>query len=207
MINKDTLLFGSFSENPGNNGCKFFNKGFNKQKIDAIYKSFYSIDIEKTVMAVKHLRFSGFALSMPLKKQIFPYLDVLSDSVLSTGAANTVLIRDGLLYGYNTDVIGVYEFFKRKKIGYLNIIGNGGFSSAIQYAMNLHKIEYKIWDREMIKNIDGVKGKYFINATPANIETKNNMLIDARPFTKEGKRIFKFQALEQFKLYTGKEYV
>ena len=30
MINKDTQLYGSFSDNPGNNGCNFFNKGFKK---------------------------------------------------------------------------------------------------------------------------------------------------------------------------------
>ena len=49
MINKDTKLYGSFSDKPGNNGCMFFNKGFKKHKIDAIYKSFYSTDIKKTI--------------------------------------------------------------------------------------------------------------------------------------------------------------
>ena len=48
MINKDTKLYGSFSDKPGNNGCMFFNKGFKKHKIDAIYKSFYSTNIKKT---------------------------------------------------------------------------------------------------------------------------------------------------------------
>jgi hypothetical protein len=57
MINKDTQLYGSFSDKPGNNGCMFFNKGFKKHKIDAIYKSFYSIDIKKTIGSVKHLNF------------------------------------------------------------------------------------------------------------------------------------------------------
>ena len=77
MINKDTQLYGSFSDNPGNNGCMFFNKGFKKHKIDAIYKSFHSTDIKKTIGSVKHLNFSGFALSMPLKIEVIPYLDVV----------------------------------------------------------------------------------------------------------------------------------
>ena len=42
MIDKDTKIYGSFSNNPGNNGCKFFNAQFKKEGINAIYKSFYS---------------------------------------------------------------------------------------------------------------------------------------------------------------------
>ena len=45
MINKDTKIYGSFSNNPGNNGCKFFNKKFQENNINAIYKSFYSNNI------------------------------------------------------------------------------------------------------------------------------------------------------------------
>jgi shikimate dehydrogenase len=207
MINKDTKIFGSFSNNPGNNGCTFFNKGFKKHKIDAIYKSFYSTDIKKTIGSVKHLGFSGFALSMPLKIEVIQYLDVLSESVKSIGAANTILIKDDLLWGYNTDYIGVYEFFKDKDLKFVSIIGNGGFSKAIQYAFDMLKIGYVIYNRDEVKNIDEVENQYFINATPADIKSKKNKIIDGRPFTKTGKEIFKHQALEQFKLYTGKDYV
>jgi shikimate 5-dehydrogenase len=207
MVNKDTKVFGSFSDNPGNNGCMFFNKGFKKHNIDAIYKSFNSTDIKKTIGSVKHLGFSGFALSMPLKTQVLPYLDVLSESVKSIGAANTVLIKDELLWGYNTDYVGVYEFFKDKDLKFVSIIGNGGFSKAIQYAFDMLKIGYVIYNRDEIKNIDEVENQYFINATPADIKSKKNKIIDGRPFTKTGKEIFKYQALEQFKLYTGKDYV
>ena len=207
MINKDTKLFGSFSDNPGNNGCMFFNKGFKKHKIDAIYKSFFSTDIKKTIGSVKHLGFTGFALSMPLKIQVVPYLDVLSESVKSIGAANTVLVKNDLLWGYNTDYVGVYEFFKDKDLKFVSIIGNGGFSKAIQYAFDMLKIGYVIYNRDEIKNIDEVENQYFINATPADIKSKKNKIIDGRPFTKTGKEIFKYQALEQFKLYTGKDYV
>lgn len=207
MINKDTQLYGSFSDNPGNNGCMFFNKGFKKHKIDAIYKSFYSTDIKKTIGSVKHLNFSGFALSMPLKIEVVPYLDVLSESVKLIGASNTVLIKDNLLWGYNTDYIGVYEYFKDKNLKFVSIIGNGGFSKSIQYAFDLLKIGYVIYNREDVEHIDEVVNQYFINATPSEIKSKYNTIIDGRPFTKTGKEIFKLQALEQFKLYTGKNYV
>ena len=206
MINKDTELFGSFSDNPGNNGCMFFNEGFKKHNINAIYKSFYSTDIKKTIGSTKHLGFSGFALSMPLKTQIIPYLDVQSESVKVIGAANTVLIKNDLLWGYNTDCVGVYEYFKDKNLKFVSIIGNGGFSKAIQYAFDMLKIGYVLYDREDVKSIDEVEDKYFINATPAEITSNKNIIIDGRPFTDSGKEIFKYQALEQFKLYTGIDY-
>jgi shikimate dehydrogenase len=207
MINKDTLLFGSFSENPGNNGCEFFNHGFKKHKIDAIYKSFYSNNIERTVDAVKHLNFSGFALSMPLKGAILPYLDIATDSVIKIGAANTIIHKDEQLWGYNTDYVGVYDYFKDKDLKFVTIIGNGGFSKAIQYAFDLLKIGYVIYYRNDINQIDEVVDRYFINATPVEITSKYNTIIDGRPFTETGKEIFRLQALEQFKLYTGKNYV
>jgi shikimate 5-dehydrogenase len=89
----------------------------------------------------------------------------------------------------------------------VSIIGNGGFSKSIQYAFDLLKIGYVIYNREDVEHIDEVVNQYFINATPADIKSKRNTIIDGRPFTKTGKEIFKLQALEQFKLYTGKDYV
>ena len=42
MINKETKIYCSFSSNPGNNGCIFFNSEFKELNMNAIYKSFYS---------------------------------------------------------------------------------------------------------------------------------------------------------------------
>ena len=36
LINKDTKIFCSFSSNPGNNGCEFFNTKFQENNINAI---------------------------------------------------------------------------------------------------------------------------------------------------------------------------
>ena len=203
FINKDTKLFGSFSETPGNNGCEFFNKAFNRYNINAIYKSFYSIDIEKTIQSVKHLGFSGFAVSMPHKIKILDYLDEYGDGVLEIGAANTVVIKNEKLYGYNTDWIGVRDYIS-DDINELTILGNGGFSKAVQYACEFKKIPFKVITRNDWENVYDLKGNVF-NATPVDIVTCGK-LIDGRPFTQQGKIISMIQAAEQFKLYTGIEY-
>ena len=36
--------------------------------------------------------------------------------------------------------------------------------------------------------------------------SKNNKIIDFRPFTQDGSELFRYQAIKQFKLYTGIEY-
>lgn len=203
MINKDTKIYGSFSDNPGNNGCLFFNSKFEEYNINAIYKSFYSNDIESTIKSVKHLNFAGFALSMPLKITVMDYLDEFDESVIAIGACNTVINLDGKLYGYNTDWIGVYKYFENKGLEHINIIGFGGFGKAISYAFTKLGISYSILLRTDIEKINDVSGEYFINATPADIKSNKNTIIDGRPFTEEGKMIANLQAKEQFKLYTG----
>lgn len=207
QINKDTKIYGSFSEMPGNNGCLFFNKAFEEHGINAIYKSFYSNNIVDTIHAVKHLSFSGFALSMPHKITIIPYLNHLDDIAHKIGAVNTVINNNGELTGYNTDFFGIVDFFSYINVGKtVNIIGNGGFSRAIQYACKKMNIEYKIFERKDVGKMFNTVDEVFINATPSEFESAYNKIIDLRPHTHYGKLVAEYQAKHQFKLYTGIEY-
>jgi shikimate dehydrogenase len=206
-INKDTKIYGSFSENPGNNGCIFFNNAFKKYNINAIYKSFYSNDIQLTIQSVKHLEFSGFALSMPHKISVIPFLDNLEFAANKIGAVNTVIIKNKKLVGYNTDYLGIIDFFSYINItNNIYIIGNGGFSRAIQYVCKKININYKIIDRSNISDLDNIFNQTIINATPVDILSKNNKIIDLRPHTEYGKLVSKYQAIHQFKLYTKIDY-
>jgi shikimate 5-dehydrogenase len=207
QINKDTKIYGSFSETPGNNGCIFFNNAFEKYNINAIYKSFYSNDIKKTIEAVKHLEFSGFALSMPHKITVIPHLNHLDEISHKIGAVNTVINTNGELTGYNTDFFGIIDFFSYINIDKnINIIGNGGFSKAIQYACRKLNIEYKIFERKDIDTIPSILNETFINATPIEIKSIYSRIIDLRPNTFYGKMVAENQAKHQFKLYTGIDY-
>lgn len=203
-INKDTLVYGSFSSTPGNNGCILFNKLFEDHGIDAIYKSFYSTDAKKLIDSVRHLNFSGFALSMPLKIDIMKYLDEIDSAALDIGAVNTVVNKDGKLVGYNTDWIGVYNYFTNNDIkGKITILGNGGFSKAVQYTCKKLNISYNIITRT---NWNETPENIIFNATPVSVissNESNSLIIDGRPFTETGKIIANLQAKEQFYLYTG----
>jgi shikimate dehydrogenase len=201
IVNKHTKLYGSFSLNPGNNGSMFFNHKFEQDNINAIYKSFYSDNIKDSVFAARILNFSGFAISMPFKTEVLEYVDEIDPVAQIIGAANTVVNNNGHFKAYNTDWIGVSNFFKDKDLKHINIIGTGGFAKAIMYAFTQLDINFSILNRKNIPNIDKVTGEYFINATPAEIKSKINTIFDARGFTEIGKEIFKLQAEEQYKLY------
>lgn len=201
MINKDTKLFGSFSNNPGNNGCTFFNSKFSEDGINAIYKSFYSDNIKETIQSVKHLKFSGFAVSSPFKTSILDYVDDVDESASKIDAANTIIIKNGRLIAYNTDYVGVSKFFKNKNISHINLIGMGGFGKAAIYSFINLGMTVSLLTRNDMDKIDDVQNQFFFNATPIEIKSDKNIIIDGRPFTEVGKEIFKYQAEEQYKLY------
>lgn len=206
MLNKDTQLYGSFSNNPTNNGCRFFNHAFRKFKLDAIYKSFFSDDLSTTLVSVRHLDFKGFGLSRPFKCEMLDYLDFMDDSVKSIGSCNTVKLENKKFFGYNTDWVGAYNFIKKRKLSKLNIIGLGGFGKSVFFAAKKLGIDCEVFHRNDIKNIRDCRDEYFMNCTPIEIKDKKNKIYDARPITRDGKEIAKYQAIEQFKIYTGIEY-
>ncbi|QUF08305.1 hypothetical protein KCV87_32980 [Actinosynnema pretiosum subsp. pretiosum] len=45
----------------------------------------------------------GLSLTMPLKRAVLRLLDDLSPAVVATGAANTVILREGRRVGENAD--------------------------------------------------------------------------------------------------------
>ena len=202
MINKETKIYCSFSSNPGNNGCVFFNGKFQELNINAIYKSFYSNDIKKSIEAVKSLDIKGFALSIPFKIEALDYVDEVEESARKIGSINTIVNKNGYLKGYNTDWIGVKKYFVTRRFDSLYIIGNGGFSKSVQYTCDVMDIGFEVITRENWNIIEELEDKIIFNATPVDINT-DNFLIDGRPHTDTGREIALYQAKEQFKIYTG----
>lgn len=56
--------------------------------------------------------FTGVNVTIPYKQAVIPLLDDLSDTARSIGAVNTVVCRDGRLYGDNTDFAGMAALIK-----------------------------------------------------------------------------------------------
>lgn len=209
-INKDTKIYCSFSKSAGNVGCHLFNTSFQYYNIDAIYKSFSVNNIYDAIQAAKCLQFSGFAISMPFKKEIIKYLDYYDDIVNKTQSCNTVLIKDSKLYGYNTDYYAIKEYLElyHSNTKNLYILGNGGYSHTLQQYCIENNIQFTIITRANWTIINTIKDSVIFNCTPvSSIEIDNtNNYIDCINTTPSGKKLALMQAKIQFKLYTSLEF-
>ena len=74
--------------------------------------------------------YDGFNITIPYKKEIMPFLDLIDESAKAIGAVNTVVKRDGKYYGYNTDLEGLRYALSRKNIAlsgtHVMVLGTGG---------------------------------------------------------------------------------
>ncbi len=216
-INKDTEIYCSFAETAGNTGCQMMNSAFYYYGLNKIYKSFSVSNIEDAVKSVKTLNIKGFAITMPYKTQVLEYMgtqDMCAENVLEIGAANTILNDNGILTAYNTDYLAAKTVLQRS-LGYdLYILGNGGYSKAVQAAakslgydpivVTRHPNSWEMgWD-----NISSIgKNSIVYNCTPVkNIKVNTSHYIDCIVTTNTGKELATLQASHQFKLYTGLEF-
>lgn len=93
----------------------------------------------------------GLNVTIPYKQSIIPYLDSLSKKAQKIGAVNTIQItKKGKLKGYNTDWYGFYHSLK-PLLKYSHkralILGTGGASRAIEYALKKLGIKYQFVSR------------------------------------------------------------
>lgn len=74
--------------------------------------------------------YDGFNVTIPYKKDVIKFLDGISEDAEKIGAVNTVVKKDGKLFGYNTDISGMEYALKRKGISLKDrrvmILGSGG---------------------------------------------------------------------------------
>ena len=76
--------------------------------------------------------FAAINVTIPYKEMILPYLYSIDGHAESIGAVNTVVNRDGKLYGYNTDFYGMSRLLLHAKVSVAGkkvlILGTGGTS-------------------------------------------------------------------------------
>lgn len=74
--------------------------------------------------------FKAINVTIPYKQTVIPYLDCLSDTARRIGAVNTVINKNGYLYGYNTDYYGMKALIEKNEIPLKGkkvlILGTGG---------------------------------------------------------------------------------
>lgn len=130
----------------------YFKKKFSEEALDNY--SYVNFDIEsirkfpKLIKKTKGLK--GLNVTIPYKEEVIPYLDSLSSTAHTIGAVNTVVISKKGLKGYNTDHYGFRKSLKpllqphhKKAL----ILGTGGASKAVAFALRKLKIEFDFVSR------------------------------------------------------------
>lgn len=81
--------------------------------------------------------FEAINVTIPYKESVIPYLDQISPEAKEIGAVNTIINKNGKLYGYNTDYLGLTALIKKAQIDISNkkvlILGSGGTSKTAYY--------------------------------------------------------------------------
>lgn len=60
--------------------------------------------------------FCAINVTIPYKNEVILFLDVVSDKAIALGSVNTIVNKNGVLYGYNTDYLGMKEMILRSGV-------------------------------------------------------------------------------------------
>ena len=92
-------------------------------------------ELMEGIEGLKKIKINGFNVTIPHKIEMMKYLDKIDESCSLIGAANTVTNDDGILKGYNTDMDGFIEPFKKRDLkindSKVLLLGAGGAARAI----------------------------------------------------------------------------
>ena len=147
---------------------------------------------------MKKADFKAINVTIPYKESVIPYLSYISEEAKRIGAVNTIVKRDGKLYGYNTDFFGMSAQIHKMRLDLKGkktvILGTGGTSKtakAVAESMGASPIltvsrtkkdgaiDYEELYREHID------AEIIINTTPVGMYPNNDSsAIDVRRFTK-----------------------
>lgn len=147
---------------------------------------------------MKKADFKAINVTIPYKQAVIPYLYEIDGIAEEIGAVNTVVNKNGRLYGYNTDFYGLSALIKRAGIDLKNkkvlILGSGGTSKTAfcvakhMGADNILKVSRK-GGEGLITYDDATENhsdaEVIINTTPCGMYPDiDNLILDIEPFKK-----------------------
>lgn len=145
---------------------------------------------------MKEADFKAINVTIPYKESVIPYLSYISDEARMIGSVNTIVNREGKLYGYNTDFLGMTAQINKMRLSLTGkktvILGTGGTSkTSVAVAKSLGASEIITVSRtkkegsinydELMR--DHLDAEVIINTTPVGMYPDNSSSpIDIAPF-------------------------
>ncbi|MDC1353240.1 shikimate dehydrogenase [Pelagibacteraceae bacterium] len=186
---------------------KLHNYWIQKYKIDAVYekKLLQNNEIEDLIFNIREEKIHGINITVPFKKMVIPFLDVLSEEAKISQSVNTIYKKDNKIIGENTDIEGFKLSLEKTKQKIQNkkalILGAGGVVSSIVIALKKMQIK-KIYlsnrtelkaielkknfpEIEIIKWGDILDFDIIINATSIGLKEKDEIDINYQQLSKD----------------------
>ena len=113
------------------------NAAFNHLKLDFVFLAFSvkAAELENAIQGMRGLGVHGLNVTMPHKSTVIPYLDEVDSTVKVLGSANTILNKDGKLFGFSTDGAGALKTLRENSIELSEkkvlLLGAGGAAKAV----------------------------------------------------------------------------
>jgi shikimate dehydrogenase len=117
------------------------NAAFAETELNWVYVPLpvYPDHLGEAVRGLRALGFAGANVTVPHKQAVLPHLDEVSLAAQVIGAVNTVVVRDGSLFGDNTDAAGfiasLHEAGFDASGTYCALLGAGGAARAVAHAL------------------------------------------------------------------------
>jgi len=135
-----------------------FNQYFESKGINAVCLRILAKNGEDALTTAVKAGFTGINITAPFKEEAFHLADEKDRHSSGIGAVNTVIFKNGIKQGFNTDWTGVLEPFKKRNIDLAGrkvlIAGAGGAAKAAVYAMTREKAEVTVTNRTEKKGIE-----------------------------------------------------
>ena len=101
-------------------------------KIENYSYELFEVAKDKLDTFMKEKNFKAINVTIPYKQDVIPYLYYIDDTAKKIGAVNTIVNKQGKLYGYNTDFMGMTALIKKAEIEIKDkkvlVLGTGGTS-------------------------------------------------------------------------------
>ena len=160
-----------------------------KLGIDGDYGRFpvHPDNLGAAIRALPALGLRGVNVTVPHKVTVMEFLDRVDSLAASVGAVNTVIVENGVLTGYNTDVAGVAEPLRAIGVNrqsypnhvatYVQIVGGGGAARAAAVgARAAGYVDFDVFARspERARPVAELAGTPFGTATTARASRANS---------------------------------
>jgi pentafunctional AROM polypeptide len=193
------------------------NYNFKKLNFNGLMSKYEKINISQVIDYIRKNKVQYSSICRPYKEIILQYLDMVDNQIINIGSVNNLILKDNLLYGYNTDWIAFLKVIKDMNPKKTIILGSGGTALSMAYGLSQRNLDFELYSRNIdARNKIGKKydiptfnlksyyqADLIINCLPPEVQfSYDGIILDIynknNPLTQA---FFKYQAEEDFKIW------